>query len=141
MRRSRSPKNPVRGALEVVYDRRRGRIVALRVRGHAGFAPFGRDIVCAAASALILTAARGLRDHCGATPTIADTPAGYSLSLPGGGNALAQAVLATTLAGLQAIAVSYPGHLTVRESKRVAPRPTVTGSRARRAKAKPSSAR
>jgi hypothetical protein len=44
-----------------------------------------------------------------------DEPEGdYRLVVPGGGNARTQAILQTALAGLRAIARSYPGTLRVR---------------------------
>ena len=125
MRRSRSPK----GGLEFVYERRKGAVVGFAVRGHAGFASAGRDIVCAAISALILSAAKGLREHCGARPAISDTSARYALLLGGGGGTRAQAVLETMISGLEAIARSYPGYLHMQQGKVAA-----TGPRSGRAK-------
>jgi len=85
------------------------------VAGHAGFAPHGRDIVCAAASALVQSAAHGITAHCGARATVVDRPGGdYRLDVPRGGNARAQAVLESALSGLRAIANSYPRHMRVR---------------------------
>lgn len=132
MKKSRSP----RGGLNLVYERRNGTIVGFRVRGHAGFAVAGRDVVCAAASALVLSAANGLRRHCGVNPAISDTPAQFRLSLAGGSNARAQAVLATMVSGLEAIGASYPGYLSIRQGGIAA-----TGPRSRPAKSKSSRAR
>ena len=99
----------------MVADREAGKIVRLEVRGHAGFAQVGRDIVCAAVSALVLTSARGVASYGGARTRVHDDPSGaYVLDVTGGG-ARAQAVLETTLEGLRAIARSYPGNLRVRE--------------------------
>ena len=42
---------------------REGRIVRLRVKGHAGAGRFGEDIVCAAVSALVETLAIGLQAY------------------------------------------------------------------------------
>jgi len=39
------------------------RIVALRIKGHAGFAERGKDLVCASASILAHTAAQDVKDH------------------------------------------------------------------------------
>lgn len=89
--------------------------MAIDVTGHAGFAPKGRDIVCAATSALVLSAAHGISTHCKSQARIADDGAGdYHLVVPRGGNARAQAVLESALSGLRAIARSYPGVLRVR---------------------------
>jgi uncharacterized protein YsxB (DUF464 family) len=110
--------------LTVLVRRSAGRIVAITVSGHAGFAPYGRDVVCAATSALVLSAAHGVSTHCKAPVRIVDDgSADYRLDVPKGGNARAQAVLESAISGLRAIAKSYPGSLKVRTvaGKRHAP--------------------
>ncbi|HET9343619.1 MAG TPA: ribosomal-processing cysteine protease Prp [Candidatus Eremiobacteraceae bacterium] len=103
------------GGLTVTARRSAGRVVSIGVAGHAGFAPHGRDIVCAAASALVHSAAHGIAAHCGARATVVDEPGGdYRLDVPRGGNARAQAVLESALSGLRAIATSYPRYMRVR---------------------------
>jgi uncharacterized protein YsxB (DUF464 family) len=99
-------------------ERERGAIVRLTVSGHAGFAEHGNDIVCAAASALVQTAAHGVATFCGAARALThDDPNGdYVLEVPRGGNARAQAVLETTVSGLRAIARRNPGHVAVRSA-------------------------
>jgi uncharacterized protein YsxB (DUF464 family) len=111
-----SPSRSAKNGLIVAYERRDGRLAGFSITGHAGFAPAGSDIVCAAVSALVLTAAHGLRAHCGVRPAVADTPRRFSLRLTQRDrrNSRAQAVLATMLSGLEAVARSYPGHVTVR---------------------------
>lgn len=87
----------------------------LTVSGHAGFAQAGSDIVCAAVSALVQTAAHGVSAHCGAIARVHDNPDGdYVLDVPSGGGAKAQAVLETALSGVRAIARTHPGHVRVR---------------------------
>jgi uncharacterized protein YsxB (DUF464 family) len=99
----------------VTCRRTAGRIVALSVEGHAGFAPRGRDIVCAATSALVLSAAHGVTTFCRAPVRVVDQGDGeYRLEVPRGGNARAQALLETAVAGLRAIARSYPGRIRIR---------------------------
>ncbi len=81
--------------------------------GHAGFAAAGKDIVCAAVSALVLAAAYGVRHHAGARVIVRDgAQADYRMSLSGGG-APAQAVLETAVSGLRAIARNYPNHVRI----------------------------
>jgi uncharacterized protein len=92
-------------------------LVALAVRGHAGFAQAGRDIVCAAVSALVLSAVYGLRAHCDVSPKIADSQARYALRLTSTRNQRAQAVLETLVSGLEAIAKSYPRYLHVKQGR------------------------
>ena len=85
--------------------------------GHAGFAAAGQDVVCAAASALVLSAAYGLRKHCAVRPKISDTANQFRIDLSNGGSPQAQAVLETTISGLQAIAATYPGYIKIRQAK------------------------
>jgi uncharacterized protein len=112
LRRSRSHQG-----LSVVYERCKGAIVGFAVRGHAGFARHGQDIVCAAVSGLVLSAAHGLAAHCKVSPAIQDGPARYVLRLRGAGNSRAQAVLATLVSGLKAIAKTYPHKLWVKQGR------------------------
>ena|ERR1700687_4576190 len=107
-------KSPSKKRLRVSVQRRAGKIVGLEVTGHAGFATAGKDVVCAAVSALVLTAAHALKQHCKARASIVDDGHAYAIDVPAGGNACAQIVLETTLSGLQAIARSYPVHAVVR---------------------------
>jgi uncharacterized protein len=110
----RQPKGAVRASLLVRAQRRAGKLVRIEVSGHAGFAEAGSDIVCAAVSALVMTAAHGVAQICHTPVRVSDDPAGaFVLDVPSGGGADAQAVLATTLAGLQAIARAHPSHVRV----------------------------
>jgi len=96
------------------------------VRGHAGFAPAGSDLVCAAVSALVLASAEGLKRHCAAHAVVLDSGERYQLTLPEGGGSAAQAVLKTMLTGLRAVGRAYPGYMRIRQA-RLLP----TGSRER----------
>jgi len=49
--------------IDIVLKRRNGSIVALESRGHALYCESGKDIVCAAVSALIQAAVLGLIDY------------------------------------------------------------------------------
>jgi uncharacterized protein len=113
LKRSSSP-SP---SLSVDVERSNGRITGIVVRGHAGFANRGRDIVCAGASALVLSAAHGIVAHCGARAHVIDDGGGdYRVDVPLGGNTRAQAVLESAVSGLRAISRSYPGSLRVRSA-------------------------
>jgi len=92
------------------------------VRGHAGFAAAGQDVVCAAASALVLSTVYGLRKHCAIRPKISDTATQFQVDVANGGNLRAQAVLETTVSGLEAIAAAYPGYMRIRQAKLTADR-------------------
>ncbi|MBV8262898.1 MAG: ribosomal-processing cysteine protease Prp [Candidatus Eremiobacteraeota bacterium] len=90
-------------------------MVGLEVSGHSGFAEAGSDIVCAAVSALVLSAVQGLRTYCNVEAAVIDAPTSYRLRVPAGGDERAQAVLETAIGGLQAIAASYPRHVLVED--------------------------
>ena len=70
---------------------------AIRFEGHAGYAPAGRDIVCAAVSALYHTLVVNLQDRPGYVQD------GTELRCPG-----AAAQIAFVARGLEAIAAAYP---------------------------------
>ena len=94
-------------------------VLEVRVEGHAGFAEPGEDIVCAAATALVVTALIGLKrvaqhPHEGK----ASSGKAYCKLLPGGTDESAmkaQAILQTTVLGLQDIAQDYQDYIRVTE--------------------------
>lgn len=91
--------------------RRGGRIVRLHVHGHAGTAPHGEDLVCAAVSALVQTAALGLKELDSTAPP-ARVREGDLLWQGESGEA-GQIILETCVLGLQDIARSYPGAIAL----------------------------
>lgn len=99
--------------------RKDGQITAFTVSGHAGLAPKGEDIVCAAVSALVQTFYFSLQRllHLHVTADVRD---GYfHLSLPANLAAETQAKVTllaeNMLIGLDEINISYPGFLQVSE--------------------------
>jgi len=96
-----------------------GSVVSLRTEGHAGFADPGEDIVCAAVTALVVTAQIGLK-RVAAHPHEGKASMGkaYCRLLPGGtpeSRLKAQAILETTVLGLLDIAKDYKDHVRVTE--------------------------
>lgn len=95
--------------ISVVIERdSSGRISALYMSGHSGYAESGYDIFCASASTLFYTAANALEMLCGYTDTVgmsgentADVQAVIRLPADDGGTASAQAqtVMRTIEAG------------------------------------------
>jgi uncharacterized protein YsxB (DUF464 family) len=93
------------------------RIRAFVVSGHAGRAPYGQDIVCAGVSALTQAAVLGLEEYLGLTPEVA-VREGYlacSLSQDEYWQEEAQAILATMVLGLKAMACMYPDSIRIEE--------------------------
>ncbi|MDR3119852.1 MAG: ribosomal-processing cysteine protease Prp [Clostridiales bacterium] len=110
----------------------RGRIRGIRVEGHALFSTDGDDIVCAAASATIYTAAGALIELCNApescateregffeltAPEFLDTSPEFSGSSNESARRTAAVILETARIGYRQIADSYPKHLRVVETE------------------------
>ncbi len=67
--------------IEAVYD---GDALTLTVRGHAGYAPIGEDIVCAGVSTLVYTLINGCRcEISGDTVRVKDDRRVYDAVLTG----------------------------------------------------------
>ncbi|MFZ5816383.1 MAG: ribosomal-processing cysteine protease Prp [Bacillota bacterium] len=96
-----------------------GSIAEVRTEGHAAFAEYGQDIVCAAVTALVVTALIGLKrvarhPHEGK----ASSGKAYCKLLPGGtaeSAIKAQAILETTVLGLRDIEKDYKDFIRVTE--------------------------
>ena len=98
-------------------------LYGIRVSGHAGYAPAGEDIVCAAASVLITTCANAMESVAGLEPLVSqdEAAAEISVALP---PALspeqehdAQVVFRTVLQGLRDVAQEYPKHLKINDGR------------------------
>ena len=94
-------------------------ISGLVARGHAGYDEEGRDIVCAAVSTLMTTAANALESVAGIRPVVKQNErlAQMMVALPGdlSGQQFrdGQLVLATVLQGLTSLAREYPHYLKI----------------------------
>ena len=92
-------------------------LCGIRVSGHAGYAPAGEDIVCAAASVLITTCANALESVAGIRPDVSQKPVMIQVSLPGGlspaGEHDARVILRTAEQGFLDIAAQYPSYLQI----------------------------
>lgn len=96
-----------------------GSILELETEGHAGYADPGEDIVCAAVTALVVTALIGL-ERVAAHPHEGGAESGraYCRLLPGGtpeSAMKAQAILETALLGLKDIEKDYQDYIRVTE--------------------------
>lgn len=90
------------------------------ISGHAEMdtEELGYDIVCAAVSAITLTAALGLRDVL-KIPGSYESESGYLQAHIGDlGNEASDAVLCTMRRGLQEIQKQYPKRIQIKESRR-----------------------
>ncbi len=117
-----------------------GKIRGFQVKGHAGYADHGRDIVCAAVSALAQTAVLGLTKVAGLTAKVdsregfleclLDEPAASAPSVPQPAGSdpeararandraraedLAQTILQTLILGLTDIQKDYSQYLSIK---------------------------
>jgi len=96
-----------------------GSVISLHTEGHAGFADPGEDIVCAAVTALVVTALIGLK-RVAAHPHEGRAGSGkaWCRLLPGGtpeSLLKAQAILETTVLGLKDIEKDYKDYVRVTE--------------------------
>lgn len=96
-----------------------GQIVGFSVRGHSGSAAKGRDIVCAAVSALTQGAALGLQRRLGIDVALLLGDGEMDCALPTGSDpavlARAQDILETMRIGLEEIAADHPRLVTIRQ--------------------------
>ena len=94
-------------------------VCGLSVRGHAGYAQSGSDIVCAAVSILITTCVNALETVAHIRPIVVEKEkqALISVDLPKGlspeSDHDARIILHTTLQGLRDVAEQYPSYLQI----------------------------
>ena len=100
-----------------------GHINKLSIKGHAGYADSGQDIVCAGASAVAQTCVIGLKKVAGVDPLVTLKNGFFALALPEGISAKsadrALCILETAYLGLKDMALSYPSNIRVRTIKEV----------------------
>ena len=95
------------------------RITGFSVSGHSGYAEAGKDIVCAAISAIVTMAEATINDGCGAKAKVRvkDEQARITLTLPAvcDEEDAVQAVLAGMLLTLCSMRDDYPDYIEVLE--------------------------
>jgi uncharacterized protein YsxB (DUF464 family) len=98
---------------------RQGWIQEFTVKGHAGYDEPGKDIVCAAVSAVVQTAVIGLTDVAGVHPEHTQHKGLLHCALPDDMSKeqkkAAGVILQTMLAGLQSIQSGYPDLIFIEE--------------------------
>jgi uncharacterized protein YsxB (DUF464 family) len=94
-----------------------GNIVRYRVKGHAGFDEYGKDIVCSAVSAVIQSNILGLSEVAGIDIGYTASPRHLVCRIPRTMNAdkknEARVLLETMYATLRNIAYNYPGNIVL----------------------------
>ncbi|NLK01076.1 MAG: ribosomal-processing cysteine protease Prp [Clostridia bacterium] len=96
---------------------REGRIVGFNIQGHAGFAPHGKDIVCAAVSAVAQTAAIGLKKYFTHLVNVKQYKGSLKLKVSGDiprkERMIADAILNTMCWGLKSLEEEYGEYVRV----------------------------
>ena len=101
--------------IQVAFFKREGDWVGFEASGHAGYAAYGRDIVCAAVSAILETALGGLEEVAGAgLRSRRNDQEGYlmamvSRTLDESARHDASVLIGAAMKGVQAISQQYPG--------------------------------
>ena len=95
------------------------RITGFSISGHSGYAEAGKDIVCAAISAVVTMAEATINDVCGAKAKVRvkDEQARVTLTLPASCDEeeTVQAVLAGMMVTLMSMRDDYPDYIEVLE--------------------------
>ena len=93
------------------------RIEGFQISGHAGYAPSGQYIVCAAASFLATTVVNSLELQLGAEGTVNSKDGYLYYRLPGSLSAeqqhTAQIILQTLATGFQNLKEAYPKYISI----------------------------
>ena len=97
----------------IIVEKANGKILSVEASGHTGYAEYGEDIVCAALSAIIQTAALGITEVAKIAATIErnDEDGYFRLTLPSLGEEKrreADLILETALRGITDVSQSYP---------------------------------
>ena len=103
--------------IEIKIKRKKDCIVEFSAAGHAHYGEEGQDIICAAVSAILQTAAFGLINYLDLKPEI-DTKEGWlncQLDLEVAQDKEVQAILGAMLAGLRETVQEYPNYLKIIE--------------------------
>lgn len=113
------------GVAVITFSDEQGYVRAFQVQGHAGFADVGQDIVCAAISALTVSAVNGLERYLSAPPIYSENDGYLACTLPEGlpneEMRIAEAILGTMLLGLHEIGQSYGSKYITFEQRRWTP--------------------
>ena len=90
-------------------------ITGFDVKGHAGYAEAGQDIVCAAVSVLTTTCVNALETVAGAKPTVKTSDGRMRVAVPKDSGHDAQVILQTLRQGLRDLAEQYSRYILLNE--------------------------
>ncbi len=90
-------------------------ITGFDVKGHAGYAEAGQDIVCAAVSVLTTTCVNALETVAGVKPTVKTSDGRMRVVVPKDSGHDAQVILQTLRQGLRDLAEQYSRYILLNE--------------------------
>ncbi|MGX7393999.1 ribosomal-processing cysteine protease Prp [Carnobacterium mobile] len=99
--------------IQATFNRNdKGEIVSFKVEGHAGYAPSGRDVVCAAVSALVVGTINGIEVLTDATfdTTVSHGFTSVEIKEP---TAYSNILLNSMLLSLEGIQEEYPDNVVI----------------------------
>ena len=98
--------------ITTAFHRRDGALLSATVSGHAGYAPAGEDVVCAAVSSAVQLTANALTEVLGTAARVRVSENTVSI-VPEAGEQRSQAFLQSLLLHLELLAEDYPGTVKV----------------------------
>ena len=104
--------------IEAVFHRNDGALIGFSIQGHAGYAAYGQDIVCASVSSAAQLTANGVTEILGlpAKVEVEEKTSRLTLALPGGDSPLrkeGERMLEALLLHLQLLEEDYRGKIQV----------------------------
>ena len=102
--------------IRIRFCRRGGEIVGFRVKGHAGFAESGQDIVCASVTSAVQMAANGLTECAGLPADLSVHEGDISLRCEGGGEG-ANLLFESLYLQLSLLAQDYPKNIVITDTE------------------------
>lgn len=96
---------------------KKGDIIRLQLKGHAGFDEEGLDVVCSAVSGIVFTAVKGVREYLKIKGKFTRKKGFMVFEIPAEKvSSRSQAIMETALLGLEELSEKYPEHLSVKET-------------------------
>ena len=109
--------------IKIIYvEDPEGGTLAMRAEGHAGYAPAGQDIVCAAVSCLMQTLAYSAAEDEKTSSCIYQDKDGPVVSVEAGDSVLMRDKFELVADGLTLLAEQYPENVSFKETCRCAPK-------------------
>ena len=103
--------------IKVTLQEKDDAIIGFSCRGHAGYAPEGSDIVCAAVSCLTQSCVNALETVAGVQARVSIGDGSMDVLLPDDAGRDAQVIMLFLRQGLRDVAEAYPQYLQLTEKK------------------------